>query len=125
MDLNLDPQELNKRIGYQIEFARIKQRKTVKEMASVLDLTQSAYRNIERGITTLSIINLFKIARALDINPSILIDLNEFVNHNLFPQLNGQMEAHYQARIQQYEDESHILKRQLTLIESLILKTQR
>jgi transcriptional regulator with XRE-family HTH domain len=43
---------LKKRIGENIEQVRLQKKKSIKEMAQLLNLTHTAYRNIESGKST-------------------------------------------------------------------------
>jgi transcriptional regulator with XRE-family HTH domain len=47
--MNIYP--LNKKIGENIERCRLQRKKNIKEMASLLGLTKTGYRNIEKGVT--------------------------------------------------------------------------
>ncbi|MBL0356214.1 MAG: helix-turn-helix transcriptional regulator [Chitinophagaceae bacterium] len=116
--------DLNKQIGEQIEYIRLLKRKTVKEMMSLLELTESGYRNIERGITGLSVSKLVQIAAILNVDaasllPSRIIDsLAE--EDNVFNRLKRQVEEHYELRIKQYKEENSFLKKRIEVLENFL-----
>lgn len=124
MSIFKNVKKLYQQLGEKIECSRLNKKKPVKEMAHLLGLTQSAYRNLERGITALSVSKLFQIADILNERPSDIIDLDEknVTEENLSVQSRNQMEFYYQLCIQQYKDENNSLKKQMNLLETLLLK---
>jgi len=117
---------LNKKIGENIESFRLQNKKNIKQMAAMLELTETGYRNIERGITEAGATKLFKIAAILNISINQLIDVRDtdkekqsdnntsnFVNNDNL----------YKLCIEQYKTENHFLKKQLVAMQELLSKT--
>ena len=69
----IDYKEVQKKVGENIEYVRLLKKKTIKEIASSINLTDTGYRNIERGITDISVTKLFHLAAILK------VDLNTFM----------------------------------------------
>ena len=74
---------VKKNVGENIEQLRLQKRKSVKEMAYLLNLTQTSYRNIERGKTEITLIKIFQIATIFNVPHSQLLDFeNKIANSN-------------------------------------------
>ena len=104
---------LNSRVGENIERARLQKKKSVKEMASLLHLTHTGYRNIERGKTEITIIKIYTIASILNISFLQLIDFEKSDSLKLDDASNNQVIEtlrHYK------KDEIYFLRRQLDLL---------
>ena len=119
--------EINKQVGDQIENSRLLKRKTVKDMMSALSLTESGYRNIERGITGISVVKLFQIAFILNVDSLSLLpsEKNEgkaseessFMNN-----MKRQVIENYESRIKQYKEENNFLKERIKFLEVMLSK---
>jgi transcriptional regulator with XRE-family HTH domain len=95
-------------------------------MASLLGLTESGYRNIERRITEAGIVKLFKIAEILNISVlQLMIINNEDDHHKIinYPPSSKADDAIYRLCIEQYKAENHFLKKQIGIMEELLVKT--
>lgn len=121
----MSSKEICKIVGDNIEHFRMLRRKTIKEMAAELHLSVSGYRNIERGISEISLSKIFTIAHILNVdftqilnlNPtSVLTDDAEKLDYN-----NKEAIEFYKLSIQQNKEEISFLRKQLQLFsESLI-----
>lgn len=60
-------------IGEKIRIQRLTKGYSQEYMANELDLSVSAYSNIERGVTDLTVKRLFEIAEVLDVNALALL----------------------------------------------------
>ena len=127
----IDYKEVQKKVGENIEYVRLLKKKTIKEIASSINLTDTGYRNIERGITDISVTKLFHLAAILKVDQSQLLelDLNTFMkgeeHEKLSVQYSKQMEENYRLRIQQYKDENGFLKKQVEVLEKLMDNNER
>lgn len=117
---------LNKKIGENIEQFRLQSKKNIKQMAALLDLTETGYRNIERGITEVGATRLFAIAEILKVDIFQLLNIAE--EHS--PKSTGinteiikNNENTYRLCIEQYKAENQFLKKQLILMEELLAKS--
>ena len=72
MNSNHNYKELQKKVGQNIEYIRLLKRKTIKEIASSIKLSNTGCRNIERGITDMSISKLLHLAVILNVDQSQL-----------------------------------------------------
>ena len=123
-NLTIDPLPIN--VGGNIEQIRNFKKKSIKEIAGALKLSVSGYRNIERGITDISISKLFKIAFILDVHFSQIFEIDyytiekkkntgtESVNKN------KQLQELHNLRLQQYRKENTFLKKQIEVLEKII-----
>jgi len=113
--------EFQKKIGENIEQARLKNKKTTKEMASLLKLSICGYRNIERGITEITLSRLFIISNYLSVDYTDLLksipllpNQNRLENgSNLFK---NEMIDFYKQRCKDYKEEVFFLKKQIQLL---------
>jgi len=118
--------ELQKRVGENIEYIRLLKKKSIKEIASSINLTDTGYRNIERGITDISVTKLFHLAAILKVDQSQLLELDLHTlmkgeeHERLSAQYGKQIEENYRLRIQQYKDENGFLKKQVEVLEKLM-----
>ena len=118
--------ELQKKVGQNIEHIRLLKRKTIKEIASSIKLSNTGYRNIERGITDMSISKLLHLAVILNVDQSQLLelDLQSLIKNEEHEKLSAQyvkqMEENYRLRIQQYKEENCFLKKQIEMFERLL-----
>ena len=116
--------DLTIQIGEQIEQTRLLKKRSIKEMASSLDLTDTSYRNIERGITEITIIKLFQIANTLNV-PFIellpadaqIINSDKTQNAHI-DAYNSTIEA-YKSCIAQYKEEVNFLKHEIHLLHQI------
>jgi transcriptional regulator with XRE-family HTH domain len=102
---------VKKNVGENIEQLRQLKKKSVKEMASLLSLSQSAYRNIERGKTEPTITKILQIAAIFNVPHSQLLDFENkdqgnnagtnILTTSLKPDTAGdkQLMRHYQEEI--------------------------
>lgn len=68
-----------KKVGYKIKKIRIGKEYTLANMAEELEMTPSAYRKIEQGITNAPTSRLIEIARVLEVNVGDFFDETEMV----------------------------------------------
>jgi transcriptional regulator with XRE-family HTH domain len=117
--------DIQQKIGGNIEHARLLKKKTVKEMVRSLQLTESGYRNIERGITALSVSKLFQIAAILNIRCTALLQADEYHHThdegNAFSQMTSRLEKSYENTIQQYVNENAFLKKRIEILEGMLV----
>lgn len=116
---------LNKKIGENIEFFRLQCKKNIKQMACLLELTETGYRNIERGITEAGTTKLFKIAEILKVPVSQLLNIADENSSNRNENILHVMKADesvYRLCIDQYKAENQFLKKQLSVMEELLSK---
>lgn len=122
--------EIQKKVGENIEHIRLLKRKAIKEVASSINLSGSGYRNIERGITDISVSKLFQIAAILGVQPVQLLelDLQQFARNEEQEKLTSkylkQLEDNYRTRIQQYKEENGFLKKQVEVLENLLASSE-
>lgn len=122
--------EIQKKVGENIEQVRLLKKKTVKEVAAAINLSGSGYRNIERGITDISITKLFQLAAILEVNQSQLLelDIHNFIKNEaqekLTEKYNKQADENYRVRIQQYKEETCFLKKQIEVLENLLSNSE-
>ena len=123
-DTTIDPLQI--KVGLNIEQIRNFKKKNIKEIAAALQLSVSGYRNIERGITDISISKLFKIATILDVNFSQFFEIDYYSIRNnksiesKTADKNRQLQDSYNLRLQQYRDENVFLKKQIEVLENII-----
>lgn len=123
-DTTIDPLQI--KVGLNIEQIRNFKKKNIKEIAAALQLSVSGYRNIERGITDISISKLFKIASILDVNFSQFFEIDYYsIGNNKSIESkaadkNRQLQDSYNLRLQQYRDENVFLKKQIEVLENII-----
>ena len=117
----------NKKVGENIEQIRTKQKKAIKDMAALLGLTDCGYRNIERGITVLTLSKLTKIANFLSVPYcEILTTGNKkcsFSIANRTP-LISPLEKLYKQRMKDLKDENGYLKKQIDFLNEIISKNK-
>src|SRR5690349_20370435 len=108
----IDDSELRMQVGGNIEYIRLLRKKTIKEVAALIKLTNTGYRNLERGITDISVTHLFHLAATLEVNHTQLLelDLKNFIEKEEHEKLSAkyvkQIEENHRLRIQQYKDEN-------------------
>lgn len=95
-------------------------------MSALLGLTETGYRNIERGITEVGATRLFAIAEILKVDIFQLLNIAE--EHNpknagINIEIIKNNESTYRLCIEQYKAENQFLKKQLILMEELLAKT--
>lgn len=116
---------LTKKIGGNIEHCRLLRKKNIKEMASQLGLTETGYRNIERGITEVGATRLFKIAEILQVDILQLLHTSEDTerkNSGMNVEVIKNNENVYKLCIEQYKSENQFLKKQIAIMEELLGK---
>lgn len=118
---------LNKKIGDNIELLRLQSKKNIKQMAALLGLTETGYRNIERGITEAGTTKLFKLAEIFNVPVQVLLDVkDEEKKQGLMDKPQEKQkekdENVYQLFIDQYKAENQFLKKQLCLTQELLAK---
>ncbi|WP_100405332.1 helix-turn-helix domain-containing protein [Bacillus solitudinis] len=69
--------QIGKKLGTKIRFIRKQQNRTLEEVSSYCGFTKSLLSKIENGVTTPPIATLMKIAEALGVSVSNLLDDNE------------------------------------------------
>ncbi len=117
---------LNKKIGENIEQFRLQSKKNIKQMAALLDLTETGYRNIERGITEVGATRLFAIAEILKVDIFQLLNIAEEhgpKSTGINTEIIKNNENTYRLCIEQYKAENQFLKKQLILMEELLAKS--
>jgi transcriptional regulator with XRE-family HTH domain len=107
---------LQKKIGENIEHFRLQKKKTIKQMASLLHLSNSGYRNIERGITEVSLTKIFLIAEFLNVRVFQLLDFENNMTTINEGYANNQILEVYKIFMQQQKEENSFLRRQLELL---------
>jgi transcriptional regulator with XRE-family HTH domain len=127
MQTIIENKALQKKVGENIEQIRLQKKKAVKEMASLLGISDTGYRNIERGITEITLTKIFHIAAILKVHCSELLDIdgNPASKQMEAVGINKQIENSYKLRIQQCKDENSFLKKQIEFLESMLLKYER
>lgn len=121
---------LNKKIGENIEYYRLQSRKNIKTIAGLLGLTETGYRNIERGITEAGTTKLFRIAEILNVQVKQLLDVNiEDKDKDIITASQANTfkteENFYRLCIDQYKAENQFLKKQLSLTQELLVKAMK
>jgi transcriptional regulator with XRE-family HTH domain len=112
-------------VGSNIEHFRLLKKKTPKDMATVLNITEVAYRNIERGLSEISLTKIMQIAELLQIHYSQILEIDSKQTFNYTNTGTGtaNMFAHstynfaeegYKLCIAQYKEEIKFLKKQVT-----------
>jgi transcriptional regulator with XRE-family HTH domain len=110
---------LKTRIGENIEQVRLQKKVSIKEMAQLLNLTYTAYRNIERGKTAITVIKIFQIAALLDVNFFLFLDLENSISlMNSDNTAKDQTIETLKSTLQHYKDEITFLRRQLELLNT-------
>jgi transcriptional regulator with XRE-family HTH domain len=117
---------LQVQVGANIERLRQLKKKTPKQMAAQLGITEVAYRNIERGIAELSLNKIFQIAEVLELSYTQILDMDgslvvnynggEYSGTNMGPITtlnNNHSDEGYKAAIEQYKKENEFLRQQL------------
>ena len=118
--------EVQQKIGENIEHVRLLRKKTVKEIASLLNLSDTAYRNIERGLTDISVSKLFHLASILKVKHTDLVvfDIETFLSNDANEKVSShykkQLDENYSLRIQQYKEENLFLKKQIEILENML-----
>ena len=126
----IDDSELRMQVGGNIEYIRLLRKKTIKEVAALIKLTTTGYRNIERGITDISVTKLFHLAAILEVNHTQLLelDLKNFIEREEHEKLSAkyvkQIEENHRLRIQQYKEENNFLKKQIEVLEKLMANNE-
>lgn len=119
---------LNKKVGESIEQYRLRSRKNIKQMASLLQLSETGYRNIERGITEVGLLKLFKIAEILNVSVPDLLCVTEESTEKI-PGQNlstpNSTDSIYRLCLEQYKAENQFLKKQLYITKNLLSKALR
>jgi transcriptional regulator with XRE-family HTH domain len=121
---------LNKKIGENIERYRLQSRKNIKTIASMLGLTETGYRNIERGITEAGTTKLFRISEILNVPVNKLLDVKaelkeQSLNTMFQPNTLKQDQDIYRICIDQYKEENQFLKKQLSITQELLVKAMK
>lgn len=116
--------------GENIEQLRFQKKISIKEMASQLNLSQTGYRNIERGITEVTITKIFQIGQILNIPLFKLLDFekSEWQSKSQVDLLNSANSRFVESQrqiIQHYKEEIYFLRKQLHLAtKDLCLSTK-
>jgi transcriptional regulator with XRE-family HTH domain len=113
-------QELKEKIGKNIENFRHLQNKGTKEMAKSLGITEVAYRNIERGITDVTLIKIMQIAESLNVHysqilefeSSLIVNYNNSGTGNTFAYENNQVDTGYKLLIDNLQENINFLRKQ-------------
>jgi transcriptional regulator with XRE-family HTH domain len=110
-------------VGSNIEHFRLLKKKTPKDMATVLNITEVAYRNIERGLSEISLTKIMQIAELLQIHYAQILEIDgkQVFNYNNNGSANifshnttNNVEEGYKLCIAQYKEEIKFLKKQVT-----------
>lgn len=117
---------LQVQVGANIERLRQLKKKTTKQMAGQLGITEVAYRNLERGIAEISLTKIFQIAEVLELSYTQILDMqgSYVLNYNggeyhgtntglVTSQVNNSADEGYKAAIEQYKKENEFLRQQL------------
>ena len=71
-------EQLLKEFGAHIKQIRIEKSLSQEKLALIADLDRTYISGIERGLRNISLINIFKLAEALDLPPSELFRFGEY-----------------------------------------------
>jgi len=112
----MDSLTLKKNIGENIEQLRLRKKKTVKEMASLLNLTHTGYRNIERGKTELTLTKIFQIILILNVSLSQIFDLETMQFLSEDRNTSTQIIETLRSTIQHHKEEISFLRKQLEIV---------
>lgn len=74
----MNEQAIQKRFGVRVRRARQACKLTQEEVADAAELDRSYVGQVERGERNISLVNIHKIARALHVQPSDLVDSSEW-----------------------------------------------
>ncbi len=120
---NSNEATLQVQVGKKIEQQRTLLRRTTKEMATALGMSDVAYRNIERGITDITVRHIMKIANTLQIHYTQILDIdksevytiNSPTESKIFynQSYNNDLAEGYKTAIEQYKSENTHLRKQL------------
>ncbi len=119
MKTEKDIMDFQLKVGENIEHFRNLRKLNTKQIAAALNIGEVSYRNIERGISELTLSKMLKIANILKVNYAQILEFDSsmvFNNNgtaNVFAHTNNQMEDGYKLCIQQYKEENTFLKNQL------------
>ena len=114
--------KLNQKVGENIEHFRLLKKKTIKEMAFILKLSDSAYRNIERGISEITLSKIIKITNELSVSFHQLMERDESIlmsnekDSSLIAHFNKEIIDILKLSIQQQKEEIYFLRRQLEVL---------
>jgi transcriptional regulator with XRE-family HTH domain len=111
-----NPNTLQKEIGGNIEYFRLLRKKTIKEMACLLNLSNSGYRNIERGFTEVGITKIFKIAETLNIEVSQLLYSSNVQIPNTYKSMDNPNSEMVESYIQSHKQEIIFLRKQVEIL---------
>lgn len=130
MNKNLPEHPSQILVGANIEQIRIFKKKSIKEIAAALQLTVSAYRNIERGKADIYVSKLFRIAAILEVNFLQFFEIDFYsINgkNNLDPKYNDknkQLQDLYISQQQKSEEMISFLKKRIEVLEDFISNSQ-
>jgi len=114
---------INKKIGEKIEYYRLLSKINIKHMAAMLELTETGYRNIERGITEAGITKIFRIAQILKTPVQKLIDIDDNPHQQQSnAAYDSSQDGIYKICIEQYKSENQFLRKRISLMEDMIGK---
>ncbi len=106
-------------IGENIEHLRLEKKKSIKEMASLLQLTHTGYRNLERGKTEITATKIYLVAKIFNVPLSQILDFENSENNPgtkiLRNALKKDTEGDKQL-IKHYKEEVSFLRKQLELL---------
>ncbi|UAY53262.1 helix-turn-helix domain-containing protein [Ferruginibacter albus] len=112
----IDSKIFLEKVSSNIEHIRLLQKKTIKEMAVQLQLTNSGYRNLERGITDISISKLCQIATVLNVEINVLFNIDNPFHLRYNNSNSEEIIDQLKSSIQHQKEEIAFLRKQLELI---------
>lgn len=130
---------LKKKIGENIKKIRQNNNIEVKTLCADLEISASAYSNIERGVTDISISRIMQLAAYFSVHYSQILEVDNttiyqmtFTNNdtntqnNFASQGSSASESGYQIALKQANDENAFLRSQLIrLTELLVAKNEK
>jgi len=116
----VDCKSVQIRVGQNIESIRIKQGKTIKEMALFLKLSDTGYRNIEKGISEIALNKIYLIAEILEVHYSQILEIENSlkIDDLISKNTRKHLVRVYEKCLQQYKNENEFLRKQLLLFMS-------
>ena len=64
--------------GAKLKVIRLEKKLSQEKLALLADLDRTYISGIERGVRNVSLVNIFKLAQALDVSPSELLKFGEY-----------------------------------------------
>lgn len=76
--MNMNSEKLLKEFGLHLKTIRKEKKLSQEQLADLADLDRTYISGIERGMRNISLINIFRLAEALNISPSKLFQFGEY-----------------------------------------------